>query len=409
MIFLFYIIEFLSLLYFILKKRKFDFLSLAYFSQIVYFIPAFLGVTYYMNNKYLVEESISDKTYIVLCIFVFCLIFITIITDLMKNRYIFYYQYQKTMIGEISLIVSIISLFLIFEKNGLILFKLEKKYLMNMIPQSLLIMEITAIISSVVFYLEKKYKLLIISLTILSIDLFIGFRYSLIIVIISIIFIYLNNKGEIRLINLWKEGIFLILLAFILLISKEFMYGLKFGFSNDFVNKIINIDFYLNSIKHSEPFTIMSILNEVVIHNFEVPLTQLNAFIKIIPFSKSLFNYISISYNDKFQKILFPNISYGMANNILAQMWSLGGYIAVVLFSLLNAIFLVLGNKLLNSKIHAVVVIIFSLQAFYIFRNDLLYQITLEKKILLIYFVIFLNYIIFKSIKNKFIKNKGFK
>ena len=406
MIFLFYLFNVIGLIYFVLKKRQFDFFSLAYFSELVYFMPGFFGKTSYQLGRASIESQILDGTYIVMCIFIAILLFFTLLYD-SKKHIVSKSDYKKSYIGEILLIISLLMVYLLLNSDGILLLTLEKKDLMSEVSSSLLLMETTASLSFVVFFLEKKRVLLFLSLSVLILDLVIGFRFAFIISIVSILFIYLNSLGKFQLIVFWKFGISMIIIVFILIISKEFMYGLKFGFSDYSLQQFQTVDFYLNALKKSEPFTIVSILNEVIKNNFKTDFEQLFAILKLIPFSETIFNIQIIGFNDKFQHILFPYVSYGLANNIFAQIWSLGGYSGVFLFSIIYFYLLYLGNILMKNNFKPLITLIFSLQSFYIFRNDLLYQITLEKKYIISFlFAYFINVFIKNILKGKYLNAK---
>lgn len=53
---LFYILSFTGFCYYIFSKRLFDFLSLSFFSSLVYFIPGFSGL---IINPYNTDETIA--------------------------------------------------------------------------------------------------------------------------------------------------------------------------------------------------------------------------------------------------------------------------------------------------------------------------------------------------------------
>ena len=62
----FSIIALIGVLYFLVKKRQFDFFSLAFFSSLVYFLPGFFGIVQHQagSGKYPVE--IITETYLVM-------------------------------------------------------------------------------------------------------------------------------------------------------------------------------------------------------------------------------------------------------------------------------------------------------------------------------------------------------
>lgn len=402
MIFLFYLVNFIGLIYFLFKKRTFDFFSLTFFSQLIYFIPGFFGTTNYMIGRDIIEDTIVDGTYVILILFTVFLLLFTFIYD--HSKFSSYGENKiykvNSIISEMMIAISLVTLVSIIYTNGLLFFILEKKDLMEYVSSNLLLMETTASIAVVVAFLEKKKLILLLGFGILFIDIFIGFRFAFVISLVAILFIYTNNLGRIRLVSFWKFGLFMVFLAYFVILLKQFLYGFKFGFSDYSLQQFQTLEFYTNALIHSEPFVIMSILNEVVKNNFTIQFDNILVVLKIFPFMESIFNLETTDYNQLFQPALFPYVNYGMANSIFAQFFSMGGYLFVIWFIFLYFCILFLGNSyLLYSKYSkSIVVLLFSMQAFYIYRNDLLYQITLEKKYLVIFLVALLLNYLFKNV-----------
>jgi hypothetical protein len=352
-------------------------------------MPAFFGYTKYNIGKVEIIDKIIDEVYLILISYIVILFAYAIIYD-SRNYTINKFIIKKNILGELFFCIALISfIYLYLYGNGSLLFTLEKKDLMNLVGHNLLIMEITASLAVIIFFIQKKFIFLLLTTILLILDVIIGFRFAIVITIVSIIYIYMNQKGKIQLIKYWKSVIIISFIGLFLIVSKEFIYGLKFGYSDYSLQQFSSIQFYLNALTRSEPFVIMAILNDVVKYNFHVNTDELFAFIKLVPFSETISNIEVISFNEEFQHVLFPQVMFGMANNILAQFISIGGYPLLFLYMIIYNIILYIGNLLLMAKnLKPIVIVVLILHAFYIFRNDLLYQITLEKKYIIIYFFI---------------------
>jgi hypothetical protein len=99
----------------------------------------------------------------------------------------------------------------------------------------------------------------------------------------------------------------------------------------------------------------------------------------------------SITFNSLFQPALFPNVEYGLAANIWAQMWSAGGWPLLIVFVLIFNVILALGNSTLRARsavLKAGLAPVFCCWAFYIHRNELGYALNLEKRLLLLLFFV---------------------
>lgn len=389
MIFLFYFINIIGISYFLLRKRTFDLFALAFFCQLLYSIPGFFGITVYLDNGKIIEDIIIDETYLILVIFSLSIISFCILFD--SKTYNSSKQISKNYIGELLLIIGFISFLTILITNNEV-FILEKILLMEKVGINLLIMEIAASLSIIIFIIQRKYIKLIFATILILVDLYIGFRFTFILTLIGIILFYLNSLGKVRLIKYYKYLIILFILTILVFISKDFMYGFKFGFSDYSIEQFKNLSFYLDSFFTTEPFIIMTILNEVIKNNFLSEFDNILVFLKLFPFAEVLFGLNFISFNSLFQPILFPNVEYGMANSIFAQIYSLGGIIFIIIFCIFFNSLLFFGNFLIikTSSFKALFIFLFTILCFYIYRNDFLYLIGLLKNYLFIYLFVYL-------------------
>jgi hypothetical protein len=142
----------------------------------------------------------------------------------------------------------------------------------------------------------------------------------------------------------------------------------------------------IDSIIQSEPFATQSILNEIVIRHYSVGVDHLAGVgYSVIPFATD-FGAPITSFNELFQPALFPQIQgWAIANNIWGEMLSSAGWPLLCAFILLFVGLAAWGGQLLsgpNPEICASVAMLFSTWAFYVHRNDLAFQVTLERRTL---------------------------
>ena len=174
-----------------------------------------------------------------------------------------------------------------------------------------------------------------------------------------------------------------------LFVYKQIFVAIKLGMWDVIADRIQDTDLYTAAIMMSEPFNTQAILNEVVAQDFRVGMGHLrDIFSQFVLFSPEL-GSAPLSFNDLFQPTLFPSdLDYGMANNIWAEMLSSGGWPLLGLFVAFFVVMLIPGSYLIRSRdpiIAAGTALTFSYWAFYIHRNDLLYQINLEKRTILVW------------------------
>ena len=155
------------------------------------------------------------------------------------------------------------------------------------------------------------------------------------------------------------------------------------------LDRLTDVDLYASAILLSEPFNTQAILNEVIAQDFRVGMEHFqDVLLQFLLFSPEL-GRAPVSFNDFFQSTLFASdLDYGMANNIWAEMVSSGGWLLLGLFVLVFVLLLMLGSYWVQSHdvtVAAGVAVVFSYWAFYIHRNDLIYQVNLEKRSILVW------------------------
>jgi hypothetical protein len=137
----------------------------------------------------------------------------------------------------------------------------------------------------------------------------------------------------------------------------------------------------------SEPFVTQAILNEVVRSGFSVgPAHLADSVYLLVPFADML-GAQPASFNSLFQKTLFSgHVGGGLANNIWAQMLAAGGAMLLAAFTVFHHILLAVGSVLLRHVeplVRSLVVWLGVYGAFYLHRNDLIYHLNLERRVLM--------------------------
>ena len=410
MIYLFYFIMFLGILNFFYKKRTFDFFSIAFISAMIYFFPGFVG--YVGIEKINMTEPISVYTYTVVILVVLSLILTSLMFDTTKKKEISFIFLEKnsSYLAEAALIIGISSFVILYMTQGSMLFTAGKASLAENYSRWSILYQSGISLATILFFIQKKYKFAIFSLLVLSINIYIGYRSTFVITIISLLTIYLNKKGPIRFIRYAK----IIFIAFIglmfLLVAKvllpTFKYAIITGDYNYFLNYISDLgNVFRIAILNAEPFVTMWTLNTIINNNFETSATELLGLLALlIPFGSEI-GIQGRTFNSLFQPILFSWANYGVGSNIWAQFYSIGGFFVLSIFLLIYNFFLYLASQALlirSSYLKAVFAIMSSYWAFYIHRNDIGFQITLERRVIIIYiFSLILSIVIYNFFPKK--------
>jgi hypothetical protein len=165
------------------------------------------------------------------------------------------------------------------------------------------------------------------------------------------------------------------------------LYGIfKVGYWDLVQARVVSPGTYVTGLMTSEPFVTQAILNEVIIRCYSVPVEHLLGVLTVfIPFFSEFFG-MPVSFNARFQPVLFPDqMKYGMASNFWAEATAVGDYAVLLIYILFYVAGLCAGSILIrssNRQVATVSAIVFSYFAFYIHRNDLAYQLLLERRIL---------------------------
>lgn len=166
---------------------------------------------------------------------------------------------------------------------------------------------------------------------------------------------------------------------------------------------------YINAFTSAEPFVTVSTLNAVAETGFKTkPDYLIGQLLSGVPGGKSIFG-IDVSevptFNMLVQKVLFPTVPFGMANNPWAQALAAGGLGLVIVFGMAYASMALILTIIFNcthGALRAIVSVIAAWSLFYFHRNDLLTQIGILKHVIYLLLAAFLLSSLWELIMTKF-------
>jgi len=387
-------------LYFLVKNRQFDYFALAYFSALVYFLPGFFGSTSYHIGGVWSDTLIHPEAYWIM-IFVLLSIWLSawITSYTPKALEVKIALPTESGVSVLLLISTVIGFVALLATSGSVVFQPEKEVVMESLGRWHILFYTAATIGLPVAFHKRQYFLAGLFLAFLGFDLFLGFRSALAISIISVVVIMLCKKGRQRLIFFnWKIILALLVFGVFMFGYKMFAFAVKAGLWDVVWSQLEDANTYLFIITHSEPFAVQQTLNEVITNRFYTTADHIySSLYQMLLFAPEL-GANNITFNSLFQPALFPDVEYGLAANIWAQMWSAGGWPLVAFFALIFNIVLAIGNATLRARsivLKAGLAPVFCYWAFYIHRNELGYALNLEKRLLLmLFFVIVISSVI---------------
>ena len=385
---IFYILCIIGFFYFFVRKRIFDFFTIAYVSSVVYFMPGFFGSTFLPG--WIVTDLVS-LTYLVMCLVIFSIIFTATIYDYytLNQNHITKYDFENSHFTHLFIgIITISSFIMMMTTMGSSLFLADKKEMMLNTNSWAKIWENAVCIGFVLSFINKKYKSLIIYLAMIAFIIYTGDRTIPAISLIAVMTIVFNAQGNQRvLLSQFKMILVSVIFALFFFVYKYLYINIKLKMWNGVFEKLTNPYFYLETIKFSEPFAIQTILNETIKNDFHVGMSHFaGLFNQLIPFSNRL-GASGVTFNSLFQQQLFPEVTYGMGSNIWAEMLSSGGWGLLLIFIVLFNLVIYFGNVLFiksYGNLRVLMVILLSFWSFYIHRSSLEYTINLNKRIILL-------------------------
>lgn len=403
---IFFLVAFTYLAYFLFVERSFDFFSIAYFSAIIYFLPGFFGFVGNASVPEMGVYEISEATYwvflsVLSIIFVSAFVYDHIFTVPRGSKVIS--DYNPSFLFA-SLIVALSGLVITVWVTGDALLQPGKQFVDHMPRRGYFLWCFGASLGLVYAFLHNKVIYIGTFFVLLGGTVFIGFRSSFAIALIAVFVILLFCKGPQRLaLANWKQCLIGGGLGFLIIIYKPLYKKIKKGDWEHVVDRLTDSNYYLQSVSQSEPFTIQLILNKIIESDFHLNSSQLDVvWLNLGVFLNRFFEITVKPFNTQFQTELFPDVTFGMAGNIWAQMWAFGGLTGVVLFVSFFCIILMVLNRFLLSK-NAITLSTVSLMgaywSFFIHRNELGFQINLEKRVLIVcLLIITVSYLIKLSI-----------
>lgn len=395
---LFLITVSISFILFIYKRKIFDFLSLAYFSSLVYFMPLLFGFVTIRVNDRTIYNTIDPKLYIISIVLLYSITIVAFIFDRNKDVNMVNIKQDRMFSVVCSILFLLISvIFYIVQGYKMIgsMRNLEDMVGIYKIWSNFIL--ILGIVS-----LVNRYKLgYVISIIGSGIDLYMGDRTISVILAVSSITYLLMTSTQNRRIIYKKVLIILLILISPFIMYKKIIGPIQRNDFNELMNRLTTPTTYTSAITNLEPFTTQSILNEVIAREYKVADNTLSSIVNLNPLSK---NKIEVkSFNDQFQNSLFKDVKYGMGSNIWAEILSNYSYLVLIMAILIYTYISYISNRLARKEMNihylTLVYICVPYFIFYIHRNSLVYQINLILRVIYLYVFTIILYSIISKVR----------
>jgi len=401
----FYVTAIVGSAYFLMRRRAFDFFTVGFASGLVYFLPGFFGFVR-SSRDFSVSEPLQSETY---------LVFITVLLFILAGAFVFDQIRLRrptagakpvpwTITTEVAIAVAAVGLIATLVTSGDALFSPLKAEVMESTGRWHVLFRFSTIYILVFATLRKQMSLAIVGILFLIFDLYVGFRFGFVIAVLAAATLFMHAKGAQSLFKVERRSLILgVLLVGIVFVYKQVYTLIKLGLWDLIADRVTDPNILALALMTSEPFGTQSILNEVIRTDFTTGPSHLASVASLlVPFSNMLGAEIQ-SYNDLFQERLFGGVvKGGMANNIWAQMYSVGGWFGIITGVTIYTALLGLGSWLLKVKrgsVLALIAFLFTLIAFYVHRNDVAFTLTLMRRAFMIWVMIVLPGMLFVDIR----------
>ncbi|MHB1240538.1 MAG: hypothetical protein ACYC18_08550 [Gammaproteobacteria bacterium] len=384
--------------YFLLRERRFDFLTVGYFSSLVYFVPGFIGNVpdFSSANSW---ADLNDRipleahTYAVMTGILTAVLVAAIIADILPDiRSPRFVLLGSESGADVGIGLSVLGFIATMVTTGSALWSSDKVYMLAHMGRWYLLFAWGAAVSLVIGVSTGRRLIPLIAVGLLVLGMYIGFRANLAIAMIALGTFWLNRKGKQRLLRDNLSGLLIAIpIGVLFFVYRAIGSLVKVGDWGQVLAQLASVEQYKSSLLLSEPFITQAILNKVIETGFYVGPGHFHNVLYAVGMFSDSFGARPTGFNTLFQPALFPSITqWGMANNIWAEMLASGGVVLLCVFILAYVLGLLAGSFFLRSgdrSVAALAALVGTLWAFYCHRNDLLNEINIIKQIIFVWLI----------------------
>lgn len=387
--------------YVLLKNRKLDYFSVLSLSTIFYYFPAILGEVR-LHTFDSTTTPLGSEVYIVILVFILIL-FAFIITN---DHIVFTVQQRRLGVGNLEnkvkgednfsnysvFFIEILGLGLLvytYLKYGDITGQFNKMQLLEEADRFTEYFKYIALYCFVYSFInDGQWSGLLksLSLVLIGYTFLLGHRSFVVIGIIGILMSRFGMKEKKPLIHLFRKNKFISIFA---IIGTMFFIFIK-GVFNAIItgqfeivkNRLMNPDYYINTLLISEPNTITSNLYYVVRFNMKFGLDEyILGFFQLIPgVGGKLSSTFAITTFERQLNLMFNNQldkGVGLASTFLGESYSIAGVVSELIIVLL-VIFIIIWcvkqqYSTKNNLVSAYFSVILPYFTFYIHRNSFIF------------------------------------
>lgn len=428
--------------YFSFRRRTVDLFAVAYGGCIFYFLPLFVGSVPERGELptdlmislpagiYAVGIGVTASIFVAAALF-----------DRLRLSTSKIDTSTTSSIGLSTwyLLFALIGLFGSIRSGAI--FNLDKLIVLDQVGYWFILFETGTALAVADAFLYRMRWHLVVSIILLFVDVFIGFRTITIMTVIACVLLKLGSYGPLQ---LWRKtpilGLGVAVLFLAMVAVNPFRYAWlphleifsepaqipknsnaelplaprindarpatrrpdegRHGISEPLADRTATVFTRFLDFQNIEPFVTQAILAKMILHEFSCSPRNILNIAYIVPFAGLIFGAPE-KFESEFKPALFPNYKYGLAGNIWAETFCRFGYLgivsAVIIFILSIAVMQILLFRAFPIALPALALSGVFL-AFYVHRNDLLFELLLIRRVLLVFGVAWLLEVVWSKI-----------
>jgi hypothetical protein len=404
----------LALGFFLFRRRRFDFLTVAFIGALFYFSPLFWGRV--LQSSPDLDSTIPPAVYFIATAYVLSLVLAAIISAQLDRDYAPIARAPRLLSGWYLFLALLGLVGALVSSRGAII-DADKVEALKQVGYSYVLFEVAASLACVSAIIERRRWITAGSAFLLAVDLLVGFRVFVVLTALSVVVVMLMRAGRTRLFTrlpTYGAAAVVLVLAMLLVQTARFAIFDQIAVlknaprilrSQDMRGDILQFDgttaptkwtqIPFNLLQRSEPSIVQATLAGIIQRNVScIPSNIFKSLFLLIPpgFAYLAPNTFPPTFYDEYKPILYPNITYGTGGNIWAEMVCRFGYVGVAIFGALLILALVgLHGLLRKASDSTATPIAFGgvIVAFYINRNDLHYTLVLLRQTAIVFALAF--------------------
>lgn len=384
------------------KHGLFSIVGVGLVGLAAYSVPSLTGFTYAYDLDGILRPASDQAIFIHV---VFWLPFFLIVAFSKKsNKKIPFDQYKMSATALACLYVSLILYLWIAIKDGPLYFLGNRQIGEEQIATIAKIIWAWVVAFGLIAALvSRRFLLLACFIAMALINLIAGDRGMPIFIILSIIIINLNNYSILSIIKNIRIFIYSIIILIIVFMAKPIYQAIKIKDYKEILN-FLSETLDLHFIKSFEPFVIHNTLELVIEDGFTYEISYLfKGILGQLLLIPSLLGISSAEWNRQFQDFLNQDLGYGIAYSYMAQAYSIGGLLCVIIFAAIFAFGLIFLNKIYQRLSGLAALLVLQLGVVwgvFIYRNSLENIIAIFRQIFIACILIFIVYYIITTIRS---------